>query len=65
MPGITGDQDQVEDAASDDALNRISVTLASGADIDSIVLAYRHDGELVELAERMVPASAELHGELE
>lgn len=66
MPSITGNRDQMEEAASDDAPNRVSITLASGADIDSIVLAYRDGGgELVKLAERTVPASAELAGELD
>lgn len=65
MRNNTGVQVQVEDGADNDAPNSVSFELPPGTEIESIVLAYRHDGELVELAERTVPAAAELHGELE
>lgn len=65
MSNSTGNLSQIEEAPSDDVANQVSIRLAPGADIESIVLAYREDGDLVELAERTVPASAELSGELE
>lgn len=65
MPNSSGNRFQVEKATSEDAPNSVSIELSSGAEIDSLVLAYQDDGELVELAERTLPASAELSGELE
>lgn len=64
MKGKTGIHVRVDDEA-DDVRNRVRFELDSGSAIESLVLAYRLDGELVELAERKIPAAAELHGELE
>lgn len=61
----TGFHVQVDEAVEDGGENSVRIELDSGAGVDSLVLAYREDGELVELAERKLPAGAELHGDLE
>lgn len=42
--------------------NKVRLELDTASDIESIVLAFRQDGELVELAERTAPVSAEIEG---
>lgn len=61
----TGIHVRVDEAADDREQNSVSIELDSGTAVESLVLAYRQDGELVELAERSLPAGAELHGDLE
>ena len=61
----TGIQVRVDEATGNRGQNSVRIELSSESAVESLVLAYRHDGELVELAERAVPATAELHGELE
>lgn len=65
MISNTGIHVRVDETAADADRNRVRIELESGSNIDSLVLAYREDGELVELAERALPAGAELHGDLE
>lgn len=65
MPSDTGIRDAVDEAATEDAPEDVRLEPGSGVDVESPVLAYRHDGELVELAERSVPAAAARHGDLE
>lgn len=43
--------------------NRVHLELAESAEIESLVLAYRCDGELFELAERTAPAVAVIEGD--
>lgn len=61
----SGIEVRVDQTADDQARNSVKIELSAGSAVESLVLAYRQDGELVELAERAVPATAELHGELE
>ena len=44
--------------------NRVVIEIDGAVDVDSVVLAVRRDGDLIELAERTAPATVELHGEL-
>lgn len=60
MRSDTGIRDQIPDAVTEDAPNGVRLELASGTEIESLVPAYRRDGEL---AEQTVPAAAERHGE--
>jgi hypothetical protein len=61
----TGIHVQVDMAAEGGVQNSVRIELGPGASVESLVLAYRQDSELVELAERSLPAGAELHGDLE
>lgn len=65
MISNTGIHVRVAETADDAERNSVRIELDPGSAIDSLVLAYREDGELVELAERSLPAGAELHGDLE
>lgn len=58
-------QVRVDDTLHDGEQNRVRLELSQGSAVESIVVAYRHEGELFELAERKSPAAAELHGEIE
>lgn len=65
MKGKTGIHVRVDEQSDDGVRNSVRLDLDTGSSIESIVLAFRRGGELVELAERKAPATAELHGELE
>lgn len=43
--------------------NVVCLELTDPTEIDSLVFAYRYDGELVELAERSPPAAAVIEGD--
>lgn len=60
----TGIHVRVDEAADGGERNSVRIELGSGSSAESLVLAYRQDGDLVELAERALPAGAELHGDL-
>lgn len=60
MPSDTGIRDQIPEAVTEDAPNSVSLELASGTDIESPLLAYRHDDRF---ADQAVPAAAVRHGE--
>lgn len=65
MNGNTGIRVRVDESPDDGVRNSVRLDVAAGSSIESVVLAFRRGGELVELAEREAPATAELHGELE
>lgn len=65
MISNTGIHVRVAEAADDGVQNSVRIELEPDSAVDSLVLAYRMDGELVELAERSLPAGAELHGDIE
>lgn len=58
-------QVRVAEGAEEAVQNSVRIELPAGSDVESLVLAYRRDGEVVEFAERTVPATAELHGNLD
>lgn len=70
MPSDTGIRPQDDEAGTGDAPIGVDPGLATRAVVRPIEPRYRHDGELVELAElaefavRSTPAAAERHGEL-
>lgn len=65
MIGGTGIHNRVDVGSDDGERNRLRLELPAEAEGESIVLAYRCEGELVELAERQSPAVAVIRGDLE
>lgn len=65
MPMTPASERPIDAASGDELPNSVVLEIDARVDVDSVVLAVRRDGELIELAERTAPATAELHGDLE
>lgn len=65
MPMTPASERPIDPASGGELPNSVVLEIDARVDVDSVVLAVRRDGELIELAERTAPATAELHGDLE
>lgn len=65
MPMTPATKRPIDPAPCGELPNSVVLEIDAAVDVDSVVLAVRRDGDLVELAERSAPATVELHGELE
>lgn len=65
MPMTPATKRSIDPAPRGEPSNSVVLEIDATVDADSVVLAVRRAGDLVELAERSAPAPAELHGELE
>ena len=64
MPMTTASERPFDAASGRELSNSVVLEIDAAVDADAVVLAVRRDGELIELAERTAPATAELHGDL-
>lgn len=64
MPMTPATRSPIDPAPRGELPNAVVLEIDATVDADSLVLAVRRDGDLVEIAERSAPATAELHGEL-